>query len=239
MLKKVGDFVWKHKTKIVVISALAIAAAAYHQYSSSNHDEVDENEKKDTIIENKSKRLDLQQRSKLSLKANKQFDSLVGPLLMTLRSRVTEELDIASIVRTIKEIRLKLKDSNEIELWEEIKILSFSMIFVNSIMMSIFVGVLRLQIYLVARLAQNMNIEANEVIFSSILERTYEYSLHDGLLNAIKTVRAIVEKFFAEWTIQKKLTVDYAEFESIVNSIRCELESQMTDIIHSILSGLY
>lgn len=107
--------------------------------------------------------------TRLLLRVRKQFDVGARQLFPTLRIKINEVVDVGSAVRQIKELRSRQLsnsgdsdiDSRESEarLWEEIKIQSFTTLYVTAYMLSAVCVLMRIQLYILARSAKNNSAE--------------------------------------------------------------------------------
>ena len=297
-LKEVGRFIYRHKNKIAIASIVAIGTAIYYSYNKSNRiinnnideehleeEEGDEYEffnprlRQRSLVRNSTSSRHIVQdsgikagmRSKYMLRIRKQFDSYAKQFLPTLRIKIKEVVDVSSAVRKIKELRGNSPDSGgqeEIMLWEEIKVHSFTMLFVTSYMISAMVVLLRIQLHVLARQLKQMNLEGNRngtvlstplpsssssssasyndeingldnnlgaEMFAQLIEGTYQQLFNTGLVSLAKLVKQRIANLLSEWTIKKKLKVEYEELLEIMTTVRRSLEENITELISMII----
>jgi len=297
-LKEVGRYLYRHKNKLAIAAAVAIGTAVYYHYYSNNSNSInninDINEENDEdedeyeynqhtnhrqrAIRNISSRNVVHDsamkgmRSKYMLRIRKQFDSYAKQFLPTLRIKIKEVVDVSSAIRKIKELRNSPEGhgQEEIMLWEEIKVHSFTMLFVTSYMISAMVVLLRIQLHILARQLRQLNLESNRngssllstplpsssssssssvhhdelngldntlgaEMFTQLIEGTYQQLFNTGLISLAKLVKQRIANILSEWTISKKLKVEYDELLETMLTVRRSLEENITELISMIM----
>jgi len=173
-LSNVGSFVSRHRTKLIVTTAVVTAATAIYWYNSSSIDnDVDSNNslleelhaKKHAIkLISESQQSRACNRSRIIWRIRKQYDIALVKLLSTLRLRIIDIIDIQGTVRSIKELRSNANkeaaksvsfaqeyERLERELWDDIKTASFTIMIVSAYMLSSVCILLKIQLYVLAR----------------------------------------------------------------------------------------
>ena len=173
-LSNVGSFVSRHRTKLIVTTAVVTAATAIYWYNSSSIDnDVDSNNslleelkaKKHAIkLISESQQSRACNRSRIIWRIRKQYDIALVKLLSTLRLRIIDIIDIQGTVRSIKELRSNASkeaaksvsfaqeyERLERELWDDIKTASFTIMIVSAYMLSSVCILLKIQLYVLAR----------------------------------------------------------------------------------------
>lgn len=284
-LKEAGRFLYRHKNKLAVAAIVAIGTAIYYSYSSNNShnsindfDDIDEdeyeyepNQRRQRAVRNIASRHVVQDsaiksgmRSKYMLRIRKQFDSYAKQFLPTLRIKIKEVVDVSSAIRKIKELRNSPDGhgQEEIMLWEEIKVHSFTMLFVTSYMISAMVVLLRIQLHILARQLRQLNLESNRNIlstplpssstlhndelsgldnalgaemFTQLIEGTYQQLFNTGLISLSKLVKQRIANLLSDWTISKKLKVEYDELLETMLTVRRSLEDNIAELISMIM----
>lgn len=289
-LKEVGRFLYRHKNKLAIAAVVAIGTAIYYNYTSNSNsindineedeEDVDEyqydgNHRRQRAVRNIASRNSVQDsglrsgmRSKYMLRIRKQFDSYARQFLPTLRIKIKEVVDVSSAIRKIKELRNSPEGhgQEEIMLWEEIKVHSFTMLFVTSYMISAMVVLLRIQLHILARQLRQLNSESNRngpnvlstplpssatmhydelnaldnnfsaEMFTQLIEGTYQQLFNTGLTSLAKLVKQRIENLLSDWTISKKLKVEYEELLETMLKVRRSLEEDnITELISMIM----
>jgi hypothetical protein len=198
----------------------------------------------------KSSSLTPSQRSKLILRARKQFDLASHQFLSTLRIKIVEVVDVISAVRQIKELRASgSEDSKEIEakLWEDIKIGSFTLFFVTIYMVSALTVLLKVQMHILARAVDVSSDDPEKVsdwedenqTFKLLVESTYKHLFGSGLNKLTNIIRQRLTTDMVTWTVRDRLNVSYLEIVQLMSGIRESLESDIQFIIRDIIVCKY
>lgn len=258
-ISETGNFIWRHRSKVAIAAVLAIATAAYVHYSTStahaemlqfhngnDHDSTSEKERKRNHLQ-----LSSTEKSKLLLRARRQYDAAIQYFLSTLKSKIVEVVDINSSVRQIKELRSSLASSTgslndtpsvlEAKLWDEIKIGSFCQLFVTSYMVSAVCVLLRVQMHILARSTSLFTSSSEELkdgedsvsnsTFQSLVEGTYKHLFGSGLRNIASIIKQRISIELKDWTVDEKLNVEYAEFVQKIQQIRRSIENDVNNIV--------
>lgn len=265
-------FSWNNRGKLIIAAVIAIGSAAllHYNYNSTSVSEsllethshlvnevttVNVNDKKlpDHLSISPSSL-----RSKMLIRARKQFESASRQFLMTLRLKIIEEVDVISAVRQIKEIRAKSgniaadsKKEMESKLWEDIKIGSFTLLYVTIYMSSTLAVLLKVQMHLLAKHAHsspphlgqcNANANATDQdwekesnLFRILVEGTYTNLFGTGLVKLVSFIREILTTEMCDWTVRDKLSVGFNDTVQLMTSIREKIEHEINGLIRMII----
>ena len=169
------SFLHKHRNKLLAASAIAgITAAVVYYLLDPAEEETEEDEIIDeTDYIGSSSRFRRKNgnalehlnpaamqgragnKSRLLLRIRKQYETALQQFMPTLKSKIKEVVDINGTVRQIKELRASAlpEDSRELEvqLWEEIKVSSLTLLLVTCYMTCALCTLLKLQLYILAK----------------------------------------------------------------------------------------
>ena len=249
----IGGFLNRNKGRIAIVAAVAIAVTAYYHYSSSPNSE--EDRKNEFINEDSEKLLDdskskstseietdetASRNNKLLINIRQQFDTAALQFLPTLRLKIFEVVDIEMTVRKIKEIRSSTitdKAILEDDLWNELKISSFTILFVTAYMLSFVCVLIRVQLHIISK---SMQVDSNEFnssddIFSALIEKTFNHVLGTGLTSFTDAVRRNISELLESWVIKEKLNVTFQEVMEVVSKTRRSLETDFSTLANCIL----
>lgn len=167
--KSTKEFIWNHRYKLIGAGVAGTAVVAWYTdifgitTTKDRHliDNVDNLPNELNSSSNKKKKnrkvMNPGLRSRLLLRVRKHFDVAVNDFLPTLRMKINEVVDISTAIKQIKELRASGNGVDSIlseeQLWDEIKITSFSIMLVTTYMMSLVCVLLRVQFHILARSA--------------------------------------------------------------------------------------
>lgn len=248
MFDSINKFVFKHRTRLaiglVVAISTTVAYVIYNQNNTSNNQSIS------LTSNNSNKRgFNINEKTVIIIQSRKQFDNAIKQFLVTLKMKLNEALDITHAIRQIKELRLQIKkdmiDINETDsiqedvLWEDIKINAFTQLLVTVYLVSALCSVLKLQVYLLARINHLKNLEVSydneDSVFQSLIEGTYRHIFGAGLRTLVSLVRQRVTIEMKDWKVKNKLSLEYGEFLQLINQIRKTIESDLSYIIKIVI----
>lgn len=179
MLSFLSGFINRNRTKLIIATvALTTIGTVYYIYNNTSNqiqeDHIDQDCDQDKYKNDRYQQHSIQllssshqsklcNRSRIIWKIRKQYDSAINKLLITFKLKIIELIDIQSTVRNIKELRSKYKNTNtsssnlktyeelEDQLWNEIKISTFTILFVISYVLPAICILLKIQLYILAR----------------------------------------------------------------------------------------
>jgi hypothetical protein len=239
-------FVWEHRGKIT-IGAIAVAAIAGYVAYSSSQKQLEDNDEDEANNSERTK----SPHAKSLIKINKQFEIAAKHFLPTLQIKIIDIIDISENIRKIKELRSKPdkndEDSDfENELWEEIKISSFALIFVTTYMSCALTVLLKTQLHIIARthnFSYNRKIatygdgddDDEDQIFNSLIEKVYSHLFSNGLINLVAKVKCIVKESLMDFLVQEKISVMFEEFIDVITKIRNGIEINATEFLAQLI----
>ena len=117
------------------------------------------------------------ERSRMLLRVRKQYDVAAMYFLPTLKLKIAEYVDVANTIKQIRDLRAgnnsaigpgeESPEKAEERLWEEIKVTSFTHLFVTAYMEIAISLVLRIQIHILARSAKSLEPSSSSASSSS------------------------------------------------------------------------
>jgi hypothetical protein len=251
ILKSTGNFLQKHKGKLAIAAIVAIACTVYVNYSSGdNVQQNDEDEKNTTKVKSLSiSDMNKEARIRILFRIKKQFDVAAQQFLPTLRTKIVEVVDINGTLKQIRELRsnspsFSNKNIVEDDLWDEIKIASFTILYATTYMLCAVCTLLRIQLHILARSIYNSESQyyekSNDFVFDSqvyreLMDKTYQYVFDIGLKNLILFIKHKIKTALKQWTIKTKLSVDYEEFQELLLQIRKSIEIDLKTLVATIL----
>jgi hypothetical protein len=201
--ESVSRFAWKNRGKLTIALAVGIGVAAYYHYSSSSSDKdrriSNANSRNEVLLEgNGGQASSSREKSRLLYRARKQFDIVCIQFLSTLRGRIVDVVDLSSAIRQIKELRSATASQNssktssssagstdsssdmEMRLWEDIKIGSFTQLFVTAYALAAICVLLRVQMHILARSSDSFtNIQSETLSMNNTQHttRTHDFGI--------------------------------------------------------------
>ena len=186
-------------------------------------------------------------RSRLLLRVRRHFDYAGKHFFPTLRLKIVETVDIANAIQQIKQVRLgglsdQASKSTEANLWDQIKVSSFVLLFTVAYSVSVVATVLRVQLHILARHATMYNHEdctntsPSETELKYLIDSTFRHIFNDGLKHLTEVLRVKVEHALVDWTVREKISVQFVEFVDIISYIRKSAEKDMRSLVDIIIS---
>eukprot|EP01036_Dinobryon_divergens_P045670 gene45670-61051_t len=147
----IRDFCWKHRTKLAIGAVFIGGAVAYYEVSRlpvESEIEVDRSKEKKPF---KRRNIDNATRVSILCRIRKENESAMKYFLSTFRSKLNEVIDVSSLIRSLKDLRdnqnLPNKSDLEAELWENIKVSAFTIVYVSSYLLSTLSVLLLVQLH--------------------------------------------------------------------------------------------
>lgn len=262
MLNKAKAFIWSHRGKLAITSALAVLGAGFYWYITPTASSIPEEEEDPNLyaqfFKNEgisptsmgSKKLALKQgvRSKLLLRVRRHFDIAGRHFFPTLRMKLIEEVDISNAVSQIKQLRLSgmvdiTSKSTEANLWEQIKVSAFCMAMSSAYSVAIVATVLRIQLHILARNAsfynddENSHTSPSESELKLLIDSTFKYIFGEGMKNLVDALRAKVACALVDWTVREKVAIQFIELVDVISYIRKNIEKDMRSLVEMTISG--
>jgi len=251
MLKSLKDFFWNNRKEIAVGTACAVAGYTIFQVYRS-HSLRTPSTFTTTEGKNEKKRIKLKHgvRQRLLLRVRRHFDFASCHLLSTLKLRCVEVADISGSIAKLKKLRNGSELSSEsklaeLQLWEDIKISAFTLMFVSIYSTSIICVILRIQLHILARNSilytddDLVHTTPSEVDMRALIEGTYKYIFEEGIENLSAYVRKKVSSLLEPWVVNEKLNLSWLEFSQTMIKIRREIESDLNHLIYLVISRKY
>ena len=239
------QYLWKHRGKVALAAAAVVATGVFISTTTWSNTENNNKEKQTNQIAppiDESK-LEQSMRKKLLL-IRQQLETSSSQILPTLRLKITQVVDVLQTIKLIKELRLNNKntsittntttDMNENELWEEIKVLSFTLWFVSIYLTCAISILLRIQLFLLAK-SDHINLNIDQL--NNIISRTYTHIFDYGIQHITDLTRAYVTKQLIDWTVRENTSVTYEELNGFVYKVRHYIEVECKDLITTLIIG--
>ena len=254
--KKTRDFVWKHRVKIGIgaVVVAAIGTAVYLNLPEKDSGENDYDSEDEKLEEEAHSRLSQVRKTKIDprllLRLRKQYEIAAKNLLSTLKVKIHEVVDVSQVIKQIKEIRSAQQPKDEqkdleTQLWEEIKIASFTLLLVSTYMTCAVCVLLRVQLFILARSRNETRESVAEVeideeddehaMFRLIVQDTYQHLYSNGLKNLTDLIRQRVQEMMIEWSIKEKMAVPYSELISLILRLRGTIEEDINRLVRTII----
>ncbi|XP_019638997.1 PREDICTED: peroxisomal biogenesis factor 3-like [Branchiostoma belcheri] len=224
MLGAVWDFIKRHKKKFIFAGVVVGGAVFLGKYAETKLRELQEKEMAEQLENARKKHhFDNNQRT-----CNMTVLSMIPSLRETLMQRINTEELVA---------KLKSKPPNKVELWEDLKIDSFTRVLVALYGTCILVVLLRVQLniiggYMYLDSLLNLNGASKEVVQAprEIQERylaSIQYLLGDGLTLLIRDTRQAVQEVIGSLSLRQELSLE--DLHQAVWKVRREVERAPED----------
>lgn len=261
----------RYRSRITIGAIIAIAAAVYYTFFY----QPSLNDKRKASVSSESgrsgRRLDLVEmrtlssnpqaglKARLLLRIRKQFDSSIRIFLPTLRKAVFDLIDISQPVRQIKTLRASTVSSlnqmeMEAQLWEEVKISSFTMLFVSTYVLCGLTTVLKVQLHVLARAilrgegpaleslgaspenAEEAAIYAKDsALLRKLIDGTFRHMFGPGLQRLADLIRSRLQVLLRDWVVKERMRVEFEDILRLLNMVRRDFESDFDPVIRSLL----
>eukprot|EP01041_Mallomonas_annulata_P002731 gene2731-5379_t len=253
----IRDFCWKHRTKLAIGAVFIGGAVAYYEVSRlpvESEIEVDRSKEKKPF---KRRNIDNATRVSILCRIRKENESAMKYFLSTFRSKLNEVIDVSSLIRSLKDLRdnqnLPNKSDLEAELWENIKVSAFTIVFVSSYLLSTLSVLLLVQLHMLGSHSPSISVATDNTtntstesnipsssghlidIFPAIISKSYKRLLNDGLLQLSQSVREKVQYHLQDWKVQQKLEVDFHELIQMMVVIRRDIEADLDGLIRQLV----
>jgi hypothetical protein len=264
MIWRIREFCHTHRYKLLLSAAVAVIGGAciwwtatpVIKYREEEKKEGDEHMALDNLIDISSDDLrdrNHQQiaikrgvRNRLLLRVRRHFDYAGKHFFPTLRLKIVETVDIANAIQQIKQVRSgglldKASKSTEANLWDQIKVSSFVLLFTVAYSVSVVATVLRLQLHILARNAtaynddEGTNTSPSEIELRYLIDSTFRHIFSDGLKNLVDFLRVKIDNALVDWTVREKISVQFVEFVDTVSYIRKSVEMDMRNFVDTIM----
>lgn len=239
-LKDAGRFVWRHRGKFVVATAVAVGVAVYFQWNPETLKE-GENEvsaEECDPLDDDEENLSLAMNSRYLVRIQLQFESAGKEFFPTLKIKISECVDVTPAIRQIKELRTANSGSDntdlEASLWDQIKVASFSLLLVTTYATSALCVLLRVHLYLASR-NESLGLSMGEQNSKEIIDNLYDHLFAAGVQNLSDKMNVASKLQLTGWTVKSKVSVSYDELSSVVGRLRSSVEEDMPGLVKLII----
>lgn len=236
-LREIRKFVWKHRYQLGgALIAIAATVSIVSFLIPRNDDDRLLNDKDDNETGSNSSN-DSTARKLVTIRH--QFDTCSSQIFPTLRIKITEIVDVLQTIKQIKELRMNSDNhqrSIDIEnsLWEEIKVLSFTLWLTSIYATAATCILLRAQLFLLSR-RENELIKMNRQDFEKLINDTYSNLFEKGIIDFVDTLRTFIVKSLADCTVKDKVSYQYDEFNLFIMKVRYFVEQETQDMVMSLI----
>lgn len=258
------QFVNRHRAKLIGALVVGIGGLVYYNWSSQKEEDLTREEIMVAAeSQSSAKKSDVTptQRSRVLLQVRKQFEVHAMVYLPLLRSSISDVVDISHAVEKIKEMRSGAsteskeggaytsadqhqseQSAKENKLWEEIKVTSFTSMFVTVYMQSIICALLRIQLHVVA--SYNMHLDASQEdgkeadvqldsqTLDTLVEETFTKLYSAGLKNLTSIIRQGVSREMSGWAVRGNIT--YENLVKKIEILRKNYENDIPNLINAL-----
>lgn len=259
----------RYRSRIAIGTIIAIAAAVYYMFF---HEP--QTRKRQTLAESagSGRRLNLVEmgtlspnhqaglKARLLLRIRKQFDLSIRIFIPTLRKSIFDLIDITQPVKQIKQLRANANSSShmdtEAQLWEEVKLSSFTMLFVSTYVLCGLTTLLKVQLHVLARAilrgegpaleslgatgdnADDIVMYARDsALLKKFIEGTFRTMFSTGLQRFANDVRQRLQYLLRDWVVKERMRVDFEDMLQLLNTVRRDLESDFDTLMRSLFCG--
>uniref|UniRef100_A0A8B9JUE0 Peroxisomal biogenesis factor 3 n=1 Tax=Astyanax mexicanus TaxID=7994 RepID=A0A8B9JUE0_ASTMX len=224
MLSSTWNFIKRHKRKFIFAGAFAGGVYLLGKYAQRKLQEMQEREAAEYIA---------QARRQFHFESNQRTCNMtVLSMLPTLREAIIHHLNSESLTAL-----LKSKPANKVEIWEDLKIISFTRSTVAVYSTCMLVVLLRVQLNIIGGyLYLDNSVTKNGTVIASPQQylSSIQHLLGDGLIELITVVKKAVQEVLGP--VSLKQTLSLQELEQHVTQIRQLVEGGSGSSRHKALS---
>ena len=219
-------------------AVIATAGVVSYLSSSSSSTLTDEENNKNNKTKNISSTVTISSQKLVYIR--QQFDAASLQIFPTLRIKITEIVDVLQTIRQIKELRIKSDMAHngnvetENQLWEEIKILSFTLWFTSIYATCATCLLLRIQLFLLARNENSLKQISREE-FESLINDSYSHLFEKGIIDFVEVLKSFVTKSLSDCTVKDKTSYQYDEFNLFIMKARHYIERESKTLTLSLI----
>ncbi|XP_071807222.1 peroxisomal biogenesis factor 3-like [Asterias amurensis] len=220
MLESLKNFVRRHKKKFVVLGVVTGGAVLLWKYGEWKLQQWQDKETDECLV---------------MARRQHHFDSNQRTCNMTVLSMLPKTKEALSLLLDSDGIiqMLKAKPENKVDLWNDLKIISFSRTIASVYSTAMLVVFLRVQLniiggymYLDTLLGKN-EMSEERILATPDVQKRYlanvQYLLTDGMSCMVSAVREAVENVLGSMPLQK--TLGLRDIERLFSSVRCQVEA--------------
>lgn len=227
MLSSIRGFINRHKKKFIVTGCVVGGTMIIFHYARKKLQEFQENQAKEFI--EKTRRLNHFESTELTCN-----QAIIG-LSSNLHAEIMKLLDTNEILG-----KLRKNPENKIELWENLKIISFTRLTVLIYATSMLVITLRVQLNILGGYLYKDSITTDTKI-SDEIRQSYlsliQYFLNEGLQELVKLIKTKITEILKSHSLDEELRL--ADIEQIFWSIQMAINNDKKDpnskILHYVL----
>lgn len=224
MMMSLRNWIRKHKTAILVSAGAAGIGYVCYKCIKAHYNSVQEREAQVSLLQQAELRAESQLQSHFQTVQRLSDTSALPTVLPHLKSQFLDQIDLSSLTAKLfqgKDSPQTLSGKEKLELWETLKILSFSRAFSSMCSLTLMVLLVRVQLNVLARhvyadTARNISIaqpmEQGKRGLSSTFQQTYlafaEFLPHEGLGLLIRDTNKAVEEVVGVRTLREPCTLD-------------------------------
>lgn len=227
MFSSVWNFVKRHRRKFVFAGVVVGGAYVALQYGRKKFKEMQDQEAADCLaFARKQHHFDSNQRT---------CNMTVLSMLPSLREALMQAIDTESLTA-----QLKSKPSNKVDIWEELKILSFTRTICAVYSIGMLVVVLRVQLNIIGgyiyvdKLTADDTDTKNKILATPQVQTKYlegiNYLLGQGLVGLITVVREAVTKSLEGKSLKEQVSL--TDMQNIFTQVRQQVEYRQTSGYH-------
>lgn len=214
-------------------------------------------------------------KARLLLRIRKQFDISIRIFIPTLRKSIFDLIDITQPVKQIKQLRANNASNNnghsngsssssasfshadaEAQLWEEVKLSSFTMLFVTTYVLCGLTTLLKVQLHVLARAilrgegpaleslgatgdnADDIVMYARDsALLKKFIEGTFRTMFGAGLQRFADDIRQRLKYLLRDWIVKERMRVDFEDMLQLLNTVRRDFESDFDTLMRSLFCG--
>jgi hypothetical protein len=183
----------------------------------------------------------------------------------TLRKSIFDLIDITQPVKQIKQLRANNSTNSsasssssdtEAQLWEEVKLSSFTMLFVSTYVLCGLTTLLKVQLHVLARAilrgegpaleslgatgdnADDIVMYARDsALLKKFIEGTFRTMFSTGLQRFANDVRQRLQYLLRDWVVKERMRVDFEDMLQLLNTVRRDFESDFDTLMRNLFCG--
>ena len=243
-LEEWGKFLYQHRGKVVAVAAVGVAIGVYFSFQNNSLLSTRQLEEEEVSLEETSssssrkqvkKPQSLAEQMRRVARIQDEFERTLQIFLPTLHIKVVSIVDVGSTILRIKELRRGKRPEEEAEggaeeeLWEEIKVSSFVMVFVAAYSLCILSVLLRIQLYMISSTQESgETVRAGGAagLGASMIEGTYQHFFEQGIDRLFLLVQPIVREKLRDWRVKDRLQVHQTDLFKVLLEIRGSFEDE-------------
>lgn len=236
-VEEVFGFIHRNRAKVAVGTAAAVtigvcAAVAYLAYNTSSNetdipvmenilnDKEDDDgniKKKSTLRKTKSSQSNGLGKHVIRLvRINEEYETTLNKFIPILHLKIVNIVDMSGTIKQLRSGRSGDMTSNdstviatEDDLWDEIKVASFSLVYITAYALCALTILLRIHIHLFSAAAMVHHDGSGQLDLNRLLELTYSHFFESGIQHLLDAVQPIIRERLSVWKVKDKLKVHF------------------------------